>query len=151
MNFTNTFQSPQWGDNSKVFNHQVNFSLRNTIPHTTIRFQGFYKKYRYTQQPCSIPLLPKSHKPKNSTTCSGANLSIMSICVGMWRVLPFTQGALRNAIMRSILVASPNYLNQSTPRSPKERRYGQQPQWRPYYLNQTTPRRARHLLKQISV
>ena len=33
--------------------------------------------------------LPKSHKHKKNTTCSGANLTTVSVCGGMCRALPF--------------------------------------------------------------
>ena len=33
--------------------------------------------------------LPKLHKHKKSTTCSGANLTTVSVCGGICRALPF--------------------------------------------------------------
>ena len=35
------------------------------------------------------PLLPNLHKRKKSTTCSGANLTTVSVCGGICRALPF--------------------------------------------------------------
>ena len=37
------------------------------------------------------PLLPKLDKRKKSTTCSGANLTTVSVCGGICRALPFIQ------------------------------------------------------------
>ena len=36
-------------------------------------------------------LLAKLHKHKKSTTCSGANLTTVSVCGGICRALPFIE------------------------------------------------------------
>ena len=97
----------------------------------------FFEERHYEQWPLWRSFLPKSHKRKKSTTCSGANLTTVSVCVGICRALPF-----------ALFSYERHRLHSKIRNNPEERHYEQQPLWRAFLPKSHKRKRPQHAPEQ---